>query len=76
MSFKPIAPIEPDQEFDEDAYDAMIAAMDEMIGDGGTTVIEEAFSPDQPRYPRGHAKAGQWRPKLSTGAGRDRAGPP
>ena len=32
--------------------------------------VEEAFNPHQPRYPRGHAKAGQWRPKLSTGAGR------
>jgi hypothetical protein len=32
--------------------------------------VEEAFDPHQPRYPRGHPKAGQWRPKLTTGAGR------
>jgi hypothetical protein len=27
---------------------------------------EKAFDPDQPRWPRGHARAGQWRPKLDT----------
>ena len=69
-TFKPIAPIEPDQPFDEDAYDAMIAAMDELIGEPSTVELEEAFNVNQPRFPKGHARAGQWRPKLVTGAGR------
>lgn len=69
-TFKPIAPIEPDAPFDEDSYDAMIGAMDDMLGDDGGTVIEEAFNINQPRFPKGHERAGQWRPKLVTGAGR------
>ena len=32
--------------------------------------VEEAFDPDQPRYPKGHPKAGQWRPKIASGRGR------
>src|SRR5262245_18313050 len=32
--------------------------------------LEEAFNPHQPRFPKGHPKAGQWRPKLTPGAGR------
>jgi hypothetical protein len=68
-----VAPIEPDEPFDEDAYDAMIAAMDAMIAEADTEV-QEAFNANQARYPKGYkgppGKAGQWRPKLTTGRGR------
>ena len=69
-TFKPIAPIEPDEEFDPDAYERMIAAIERMTGKTHSVELQEAFSPDQPRWPKGTPKAGQWRPKLTTGAGR------
>ena len=69
-TFKPIAPIEPDEEFDPDAYEAMIAAIERMTGETSNVELEEAFNPNQARFPKGHPKAGQWRPKLVTGAGR------
>ena len=69
-TFKPIAPIEPDEEFDPDAYEAMIAAIEQMTGETSNVELEEAFNPNQARFPKGHPKAGQWRPKLVTGAGR------
>lgn len=33
----------------------------------------ERFDPDQPRWPKGHPRAGQWRPKISTIGGLERA---
>ena len=69
-TFKPIAPIEPDEPFDEDEYERMIDAIERMTGKRSNVVLQEAFNPDQARYPKGHPRAGQWRPKLSTGAGR------
>jgi tRNA nucleotidyltransferase (CCA-adding enzyme) len=33
-------------------------------------LLQEAFDPRQPRYPKGHPKAGQWRPKIAPGMGR------
>jgi hypothetical protein len=67
-----VAPFEPDEPFDEDAYDAFIAAMDELIAEPDE--LDEAFNPNQSRYPKGYkgppGKAGQWRPKLTTGRGR------
>jgi hypothetical protein len=68
-TFDPIAPVEPD-EFDPDAYEAMIDAIEEMTGKTSTVELEEAFNPNQARFPKGHERAGQWRPKLVTGAGR------
>ena len=64
----PIAPIEPDDPVTIDSFEAMIAAMDEMVA--RAEPLEEAFNPNQARFPKGHARAGQWRPKLVTGAGR------
>lgn len=64
-----VAPIEPDEEFDEDAYEAMMDAMSAMIAEADEP-LQEAFNRNQPRYPKGSPKAGQWRPKLTTGAGR------
>ena len=69
MSFEPVCPVEPD-EFDPDAYEAMIAAIERMTGETSNVELEEAFNPNQARFPKGHPKAGQWRPKLVTGAGR------
>ena len=69
-TFKPIAPIEPDEEFDPDAYERMIAAIERMTGKTHSVELQEAFNPNQARFPKGHPKAGQWRPKLVTGAGR------
>jgi len=63
----PVAPITPDDPVSIDTFEAVMAAMDDLIGGDGT--LAEAFNPNQPRFPKGHAKAGQWRPKLVTGAG-------
>lgn len=78
MSFQPVAPIEPDEPFDEDAYLAMTGAAERLTGktvDTAATLreaglLQEAYNANQPRFPKGSPKAGQWRPKLVTGVGR------
>lgn len=60
------------------AADLLVAAGDRLGGHArwvlerlaAAGALEEAFSPDQPRYPKGHPKAGQWRPKIAAGRGR------
>lgn len=37
--------------------------------DESPQALEEAFNTNQPRFPRGHPKAGQWRPKIAPGRG-------
>jgi hypothetical protein len=41
-----------------------------LVGDEGALDEEltEAFNPKQARYPKGHPRAGQWRPKIATGS--------
>lgn len=43
----------------------------EFVGDPDVELMAlmERFDPDQPRWPKGHPNAGQWRPKLGVGFG-------
>jgi hypothetical protein len=39
--------------------------LDALVDNLTSEPLQEAFDPTQPRFPKGHARAGQWRPKLA-----------
>jgi hypothetical protein len=64
LTTRGVAPIAPDEPFDEAAYDAVIAAMDELIA-ADTRPVEEARYTEK-LHPRG--RAGRWIRKLGSDA--------